>query len=311
MNTIDDSTKTKVRMEQLVQRYFSPPAASVDFEFGAASHTGLVRSENQDHYLVTRRRKERKVLDSNLPPDFQDTVNEDAFVMAVADGMGGEAFGRLASMLALRVGMSLGADEIKWSTKINQSESVELLEKLDLFFRLLDQEINEQSAANDDLQGMGTTLTVAYTVGVEAFIAHVGDSRAYLIRDGSIEQLTRDHTLANEVLEANMSFETDTQERKMQHVLTNCLGGSRDVDDVDTRQVTLNHGDYLLLCSDGLTDMVDDDTILDNILNHTSCQDAADRLVELALNNGGVDNVTVIIGRFDLPLAQQETRVDS
>ena len=300
MSHTDQSTDRQVPLEHLVERFFGPRPAAVKFTFGASSHQGKVREDNEDHYVVTRRRKERFVLDSNLPAEFQETFHDDAFVMAVADGMGGQAFGKLASMMALRVGMGLGTDEIKWSTKINEAEAQELKEKIEAFMRLIDHEINSQMENHRELVGMGTTLTVAYTVGKHAFIAHVGDSRAYLMRGHSLSQLTRDHTIANELLDAGMISRDTRHFRRLSHMLSNCLGGPGEGVSVESHWITLEDGDRLLICSDGLTDMVAEDEIKQVLLEYLDCQQATDALVASALDHGGKDNVTVIVGQFQV-----------
>ena len=300
MSRSENLEDTRVPLEQLVERFFGPRPIDVQFEFGAASHQGLVRDENQDHYLVTRRRKEREVLQSNLPKEFLTTARDDAYALAVADGMGGQAFGKLASMLALRVGLSLGPDEIKWSTKINENEALELKDKIEVFLRLMDREIIKQTKSHTELVGMGTTLTVAYTVGREAFIAHVGDSRAYLLRENQLNMLTQDHTLANQMVEAGMISEGTYPFKRMRHVLTNCLGGPREGINVETHHLQLMDGDRMLLCTDGLTDMVADDDILNLIQSNSNCRDCAQALVNVALENGGKDNVTVIVASYGI-----------
>ncbi len=294
---LDENTS----LSALIDRYFAPRPAKVEFEFGAISHTGRVRDENQDHYLVTRRRKEQTVLKSNLPKNFQDNSSDDAYMLAVADGMGGPDFGKLASMLALRVGMSLGPDEIKWSMNVNEQEANEIVEKIGVFMRLMDREIIYQGELRKEMFGMGTTLTVAYTVGVNAFIAHVGDSRAYLMRDNQLTQLTSDHTLANQMRDAGMITEDTEHFRRTNHILINCLGGPEEGVEVETRHLRIKNNDRLVLCSDGLSDMVSQDDIQQILNAEPDCQLVTRRLVDRALNAGGRDNITVVVARYGVP----------
>src|SRR5262249_13626517 len=142
--------------------------------------------------------------------------------------------------------------------------------------------------------GMGTTLTGAYTVGPEAFIAHVGDSRAYLYHQGNLTQLTRDHTLAQQCLDAGLRVPS----RSWYHILTNCLGGSEHEMKVEFHHYHLADGDQLLLCTDGLTDMVQNHEIAGILGRHTHPQQAVQALVDLALERGGRDNVTVVLARY-------------
>lgn len=148
------------------------------------------------------------------------------------------------------------------------------------------------------LSGMGTTLTVAYTVGDDAFIVHAGDSRAYLLRDRSLHQLTEDHTLETQLCKLGLPKDSP-KIASFRHVLTNCLGGSTDGEiRVDIEHLKLADGDALLVCSDGLTGHVSDDGIA-RILNESpDSQSACDALLEAALDDGGSDNVTVVLGRY-------------
>ncbi len=141
---------------------------------------------------------------------------------------------------------------------------------------------------------MGTTLTVAYSVGPEAFIAHVGDSRAYLYRADVLRQLTRDHTRAQECLDAG----EPVLSRSWHHMLTNCLGGSGRPVRVEFHRLHLEDGDQLLLCTDGLNDLVREADIAAILGRRGVPQEAARALVDAALTGGGRDNVTVIVARY-------------
>jgi protein phosphatase len=143
---------------------------------------------------------------------------------------------------------------------------------------------------------MGTTLTGAYTVGPEAFLGHVGDSRAYLYRAGRLAQLTRDHTMAQLARDSGLPV----VERSWHRTLTNCLGGVGDEVRVEFHHVRLADGDHLLLCTDGLTDMVPDDEIAAVLGRPGAPQEQAQALVDAALRGGGKDNVTVVVAHYAL-----------
>ncbi len=143
---------------------------------------------------------------------------------------------------------------------------------------------------------MGTTLTGAFTVGPEAFIAHVGDSRAYLFHAGQLIQLTRDHTLAQEYLDVCLPVVS----RSWHHVLTNYLGGPEQQVQVEFHHVHLADGDQLLLCTDGLSDLVANKEIAEILGRHNSPQATVQTLVDLALERGGKDNVTVILAHYEV-----------
>ena len=143
---------------------------------------------------------------------------------------------------------------------------------------------------------MGTTLTVVYTVGSQGFVAHIGDSRAYLIRGSEIFRLTNDHTVAEQML---ASGATEAQVRRFHHVLSNCLTSDGQPVSVEFRPLRLESGDWILLCTDGLTDLVLDREILSMVVLARAPQATCDALVSLALERGGRDNVTVVIGQYE------------
>jgi len=300
-HVIDEDTLPEVTTEDLVAKYFGPTTPQVQVDFGAMSHPGKVRPNNEDHYSVVRRRRSRDVLFTNLPARLLPQVAEDAYGMAVADGIGGSAFGEIASMLALRTGWDLTTNAFKWHFKASEREAEEVLEMLKLYGQLINRALLERAEADPRLSGMGTTITAAYTIGLDAFIGHVGDSRAYLFRDGSLERLTRDHTLAEEMVEAGVIPNVEAASRYMRNMLVNCLGGRTKEVDVEVNHVQLAHGDRLLLCTDGLTDMVAEAEITRILGRQIRPDDACHELVDLALEHGGKDNVTVVLAAYGLP----------
>jgi protein phosphatase len=247
---------------------------------------------------------------SNLPegylPEFSD---DDAYVMLVADGLGGEAFGEMASMLALRTAWDLGFNEIKWTLRVSAKEVEELEEKAEVYFRLIDKAIIQQARVKPEVAGMGTTLTAAYTVGANAFVFHVGDSRAYLSRNGELRQLTKDHTVAQKLVDQGTLPPEALGASSFRHMLTNCVGCSKAGLKVDVRHARLIDGDSLLLCSDGLTDMVDEETIADTLATHASADDACRALIDVALDRGGRDNVTVVLARYGIAGIQEASDI--
>jgi protein phosphatase len=286
--------------EEVVARFYEDyPRTTVHAEFGALSHRGLVREENQDHYIVLRRRRWRDVLLSNLPIEQFDHAEQEAYSLAVADGMGGSAFGRLASFLALRVAWDLGSSEMKWAVKMNRRESDELKLKAAVFFSLLDRCVRSAAQEQTPFFGMGTTLTVCYTTGPELFVLHAGDSRAYLYRCGDLRRLTRDHTVSQEMIDAGIAEPESDAEISERHVLTNWVGGGTVKADVEHHR--LADGDRLLLCTDGLTDLVPEVEISALLNAQPRPVDACRALVDRALDYGGIDNVTVVLASYAIP----------
>ena len=284
---------------------FAKQHVPTEARFGAGTHTGKVRERNEDHFLLVRRRRSRQVMQSNMPESFPAASEEDGYVMVVADGIGGGGFGHLASRLALEAGWALGGDEINWSFRATPKEIDDVLAKMKLYPLLIHKALIRETREHPELRGMGTTFTAAYTIGNDAFITHVGDSRAILIRQGRLTQLTTDQTLAEYFAKANELARTGEEFKRMSHVLVSCLGAVDDSVDVETQHFELQHGDALLLCSDGLTDMVSNETIAETVQQNADPQQACDRLIELALEAGGRDNITIVLGYYSIPEHEQ------
>jgi PPM family protein phosphatase len=226
--------------------------------YARASDTGRKRRRNEDSYVVA-------------PPLF-----------AVADGMGGAQAGEVASRLA-----AAALQETDSSSLSGPEQVVSLI-------REANRRVYERAANDPATSGMGTTMTVALVEGQTVTIGHVGDSRAYLVRDGRLEQLTEDHSLVNELLKSGKLSREEADVHPQRSVITRAVGTDPDVD-VDAFTVSAAEGDIFLLCSDGLTDMVSDEDILEVLERHRSDLDrAAKALVSAANRGGGEDNITVI-----------------
>jgi PPM family protein phosphatase len=287
----------------LALRPFKPFSSLVKIDVSALSHTGLLRENNEDQFFVTRVSRAHETLLSSLPAgDVPERAEEVNYVMIVADGMGGHAAGELASRLAISALVGLALELPYWIIKLDSEEaSKELASRA----RALVQEVGEivfkRGRGDASLRGMGSTLTAARSLGRDLLVFHVGDSRAYLFRDGSLHRLTKDHTYAQMLVDCGRLDQRDVASSGVRHLLTNALGGSTEHVDVDVDVLRLEHGDGLLLCSDGLTDLVDDETISSTLGGSENSKDACDKLVQLALERGGRDNVTVIVAGYSFP----------
>ncbi len=274
---------------------------SVKVEFGAGSHVGLVRDKNQDHFTIVRIARTLDVLTSNIPGfEIPEQVEEFAHAMVVADGMGGMAGGERASILAIQTGIKLVLEAPKWAFRLDEHETRLLIDRLRGYFTQVDATLVRETLHNPSLAGMGTTLTVAYSVGRHAFVVHAGDSRAYLMRDGSLRQLTRDHTLAQSLADAGKIPAASVGGHSARHVLVNFAGGPRRGIEPEAVQVDLQDGDRLLLCTDGLTGMVPDHEIAEVLRATDDPTTATHALITRALERGGRDNVTVLIARYQI-----------
>ena len=299
MSTIgnDDTAELAITAEPTA-KFFGEETPAVRVQFGGASHPGLVRPNNEDHFAVVRRYRSREVLLTNMPPDAYPHYQDSVYAFAVADGVGGAAFGEVASELALRTGWELTGKAFKWGFNLSESETKELLEGVNLYIQLIHQRI--QAEAKHGSKGMGTTLTGALTIGWDAFVVHVGDSRAYLHRGVELHRLTHDQTLAELMVKAGMISSVDHAAQRFRNTLISCLGGNHAEVDVETRHLILKDGDQLLLCTDGLTDMIDEVRIAEILNRAHSPQALCDALIQSALDGGGHDNVTVVLGRYAL-----------
>jgi protein phosphatase len=289
-----------------------PPSRTIRVKYGAVSDPGKVRPRNEDHYMVARVRRTLDVLAHNLPRgEMAESLAEDAYAMVVADGMGGMNAGDVASMLAVSTGVKLADHSVKWGFKINDREARELLRRMSMYFRIIDRRITRKSEEHRRYFGMGTTMTLAYSVGIHLFLIHVGDSRAYLYRRGKLQQLTHDHTVAQALADAGHIDQSEVRTHSKRNTLTNYLGGFRGRVKADVRWLQLEDEDRVLICSDGLSDMVDDPGIVACMASHPEPDAAALALAQEALDHGGRDNITIIVARYGIPFSPPSQTADT
>ncbi len=281
----------------------SPASAEVKVEIAATSHRGHVRDNNEDHYLALRFQRSLETLCTNV----EDGILEPAFYeigygMLVADGMGGMAAGEVASRIALCKLVELVVNTPDWIMKLSQRDDISVvMQRMVQRFRQIDATLREQAKSDSSLLGMGTTLTVAVSLGRDLLIGHIGDSRAYLMRNERLHQLTSDHTLAQALIDAGIADPDDTATRAMRHVLTAALGSTAEQADPQVQRLHLAPNDQVLLCTDGLSEMVSKEIITSVLKEASSSKLACQSLVDLALAAGGIDNVTVVLARYQMP----------
>ncbi|MCL5036851.1 MAG: protein phosphatase 2C domain-containing protein [Chloroflexi bacterium] len=262
------------------------------------TNIGLHRKTNQDACLV-------------MSIDFMECNRSGrAYLMVVADGMGGEAEGDKASILAVH---NLADTVVKSMMPVSLYETQDLLpdEKEEALRQILLQgfqeahlAIREYAQEDEERQGMGTTMTAALVSGTVMAFAHVGDSRAYLL-DDNVRVLTKDHSLAAELIASGQLSKENAHNLPHRHMLTRALG-SGEIPEIDTGIVELEEGVRLLLCSDGLWDYFDDEELLTISGEIPDEKTLGHRLIELALERGGKDNCTLVITRFRLPDNEKE-----
>jgi len=238
-------------------------------------------------------------------------ISEDGTLFIVADGMGGHAAGEVASRLAVEsIERHISGTDPRKEPTIPASFRSPGIDEASLpvparrvlnAIRLANQEIVRSVRKDSSMRGMGTTVVIAYVSGTRAYIGSVGDSRAYVVRDRQLRQLTSDHTLVNEQVRAGALSSQEARHHPARNILTRAVGSQEEVE-ADLVELDLKPGDILLLCSDGLTTMAEDADILKTLLAHPDDPEAASRaLVDLANERGGDDNVTVVLGRVGTP----------
>jgi len=254
----------------------SPPAAPRPASHGA-SDVGLKRERNEDSFLV----------------------DADLGLYVVADGMGGHAGGGTASKLAVET-LHRFLRDLRASSPSTFAgapfDASPLGEKLREGVEAACSTIYQTAQADPALAGMGTTVTAALVHGSAVYLAHVGDSRCYLIRDGQIHQLSEDHSLVNEQLKAGAITADEARTSRFRNIITRSVGFEEQVE-VDLFALEGRAGDHLLLCCDGLTNLVDDPEILE-IVGALPVKKIPERLIQLANERGGDDNITVVVVRL-------------
>ena len=274
-------------------------AQPVAIEAAGLTHQGLVRTSNEDHFLISRIGRYFETVSTSLPPDDLPGRADDAtYSLIVADGMGGHAAGEVASRMAIREIVRLAFALPDWIVRIDDSTREAAAARAQGRIEKLNAMVLEGGQQDPSLRGMGCTLTAARNLGRVLQISHVGDSRAYLLRAGRLFRLTRDHTYVQMLVDSGLMSEADAATSRQRHVLLNAVGGSDDEVYVDVERVRLANRDRVLLCSDGLTDAVDDDEIRALLAEGETAAAACQALVARALEAGGHDNITVIVAIY-------------
>jgi len=261
------------------------------------THPGKVRRDNQDHFLLCHLRKQLVVRLSSLPEADHLVADSErlASLAMVADGVGGAAKGEEASRLALAAVTQYVSLSMRCYYAATSADDQEFYDALQEAARQCHDELLRRGEENPDGRGMATTLTLYLGVWPRAYLLQVGDSRCYLLRHGELTQITRDQTMAQEMVDLGVMKAEDAAGSRLAHTLTSSIGG-RQADPTVTR-LDMTWGHVLLLCSDGLTRHVSDDRIRDVLRSMTSARQACEDLLQEALEGGGSDNITVVVGR--------------
>src|SRR5262249_1847895 len=268
-----------------------PPAdisAKVQVDLAASSHQGNVRENNEDHFLVSRAERSLETLRTNLPQELiPQRFAEVGYGMLVADGMGGHQAGEIASQLAISTFVNLVLHSPEWVMRIGTREAERVMERAAERYRVVDATVREKAQSAPALAGMGTTMTLACSLGPILVLAHIGDSRAYLLRAGQCHQLTRDHTLAQWLVDLAILQPEPAGWHYFKRSLTRAIGLGDGSAEAEVQQLTLADEDQVLLCTDGLTDMVPQPMIAAILSDSKTSEEACEGLVAAALDKGG------------------------
>ena len=260
---------------------------------------GRVRSSNEDQFLIAELTKAMRIWQTSLPEPKTRFGEERGHLFLVADGMGGHRAGEQASALAVVAIEQFTLNTFKWFFHSDGPEAQRVLTQFQAALRQADARILEEAAEHPELSGMGTTLTLAYHLDAQLCVVHVGDSRAYLYGDDVLRQVTHDHTVTAELVSRGVLRPEQAAQHRLRHVITNVVGGNEAGIDVEAHALEVHAGDRLLLCSDGLTEMVTKEAIAATLRAEPDPEAACTKLLAQANEAGGRDNITVLIVRFD------------
>lgn len=295
---IGASTPQPGKVKNVAETMGTAPKA-IRVRFFGMSDVGRVRKNNEDNFVVCNLSTGEVGMAPSL---LEDRLGPLGWLFMVADGMGGEASGEVASQIAAATVPKRLYDNLKTMGAVSEANFIVLLrEAIEYANRI----VFEKGAGNPAFHGMGTTTTAAALLGRSLFVGQVGDSRCYLIRNRQITALTRDQTFLNYLKDIGAELPPDPEKDSRKSILTQAVGSSETLD-VKVTCSEVGQGDKILLCSDGLYNMVPDADIAEIASREQALSEKCKALIEKANANGGMDNVTVILAEFsgqELPAA--------
>ena len=257
-----------------------------------------MRPTNEDQFAVVELARHLHVHQTSVPQAKAQYSSHRGHLFVVADGMGGHQAGEVASALSVVTIDGFLLNTLKRFFNLKVPEEQNVMKEFQEALRQADARIFEEAAQHPELIGMGTTLTMAFVVNWRLFVAHAGDSRCYLYSKGELHQLTQDHTWVAELIKLGGLSPAEASRHPYRHVVTNVLGGDKPGVRVEMTKLDLEAQDVVLLCSDGLNQLVPDGRIAAILHEEQDPRGACDRLVEEANERGGEDNITVIVACF-------------
>jgi protein phosphatase len=306
MRNLDHEKTPRLPVWELIRREQEAAAAAVssdlEVEVAAVSHAGRVRATNEDHYLALQIGRSMEAISTNLAPEeLPRRIEQSAWVLLVADGIGGRRAGERASSRAISALIEVATRIPNWVLHLDKEYAADILTRAAAYFRHVDTLLEREADADPALAGMGTTLTSVCLVDRDLILTHVGDSRAYRLRDGVLRRLTHDQTMAQALADAGAIPESEVASHQQRHILTGALGAAPGAPEVQLGRHSIADGDRVLVASDGLTEMVPEAGIVSILGRNAGAAVAAEALLAAALDAGGADNVTVIVANCRLP----------
>jgi serine/threonine protein phosphatase PrpC len=268
------------------------PDAEVIIHVAGRTDVGQTREHNEDAFAVADLTTGNPILQ---PDAATHPLGPKGSLFMVADGMGGAAAGEIASAMAVEV--ILGEMRTSWIAQ-NATSPEAFVRAIKQAAKTANQQINAFATHHPEYRGMGTTATIAGLLGDTLYLAQVGDSRAYIVRDGVTRQITKDQSLMQKLIEAGEMTEEEAQHSERRNIILQALG-PEPIIKVDLTHQKIRRGDTLVLCSDGLSGQVDKEQITEVVREEPDLTKVCARLIELANANGGPDNITVIVARFE------------
>jgi len=273
----------------------------VEIDSYGLSDIGRQREANEDQILIASLHKGMLVHQTTLEIEDQTqfTSGLQGELLVVADGMGGQAAGERASALAVQTLTRYTLNTMPWFFRLDPRHEDDLNDELVEALERCQTAVQADSAGRPDLQGMGTTLTMAYVLWPRLYLVHAGDSRCYLMRGGALKQLTTDHSVAQQLVDQGTLTPEAAEQSRWAHVLVKAVGGNDSTRlNPDVYKSSLCGGDTLLLCTDGLTKHVPEDALARELASTRPAEQVCRALVEAANEAGGTDNISVVVARF-------------
>ncbi len=278
---------------------FQPLSSTAAIEVAGLSMCGRLQRDNTDHFLAIRLGRLQETLATSLstgdlPPRFE----EYAYAMLVADGLGSHGTGARASRLALSTLAHLAIRYGEWNVRVGADTASDIIEQGEFFYRQVSDAMAQAARADFRLADMATSLTAVYIAGADLFFAHLGHSRAFLFRNGVLIQLTMEHTLERLISASAALRRARLEARRPPEVATDAAGPRQDAPEVSIEHVQLWSGDRVLMCTDGLSEVVQEERMSEMLAAQRSPAEDCRRLVDLALSSGATDSVTVVIADY-------------